>query len=556
MITDGVPGSVSHLPAAASRPGSGPRPTPPRRLATPGGPRRRTGLALAAALIVGLGIGRAASAAQLPYGAALGRAYDAVLDARFDELEGELHAACGPAPVETCDLVRATAVWWRIQLDPFNRSLDGRFQVDINRVIEGMARWTEREPRRADAWFFLGAAYGVRVQYRVLRGERLSAARDGKRIKDALEKALSLDGKVQDAYFGIGLYHYYADLAPSVLKFLRWMLFLPGGNRAEGLREMQQARERGELLRGETNYQLHLIYLWYEQKPEDALKLLDELRARYPRNPLFVQAVAEVQDVYLHDHPASLDTWRTLFNLARQKRVSLPEMAEARARLGIAEELDVLHETDYALEQLRVLLEAQPRAPYGVLAKAALRLGVYEDRMGRRAEAVAAYRAALGAAPPDDPDGVRAAARAGERRGPDPRAAEAYRLSLEGGRALQRGELAGAQDAIGQSLALAPGDSVTRYRHARLLAAQRHTADALAAFEQLLAARPVPPAHVLASACVEAARLREQAGDRARAVELYLRATRVRGAEAQTLRAASQSLARLRNGRHPAGRTR
>ena len=47
------------------------------------------------------------------------------------------------------------------------------------------------------------------------------------------------------------------------------------------------------MLRGETNYQLHLIYLWYEQKPEEALRLLGELRDRYPHNPAFLQAAAE-----------------------------------------------------------------------------------------------------------------------------------------------------------------------------------------------------------------------------------------------------------------------
>ncbi len=492
------------------------------------------------------GVADRASPAQLPYGSSLGRAYDAVLDARFEDVEGLLQQACGPAPAETCDLVRATALWWRIQLDPYNRSLDGEFQARIDAVIGAMSAWTERQPRRADAWFFLGAAYGVRVQHRVLRGERLSAARDGKRIKDALEKALSIDSNLHDAWFGIGLYHYYADLAPTALKLVRWMLFLPGGDRRQGLREMLQARDRGDLLRGETDYQIHLIYLWYEQKPDEALKLLDELRGRYPRNPLFVQAVAEVQDVYLHDHAASLDTWRTLFNLARHGRVGSTSMAEARARLGIAEELDALFETDYAIEELRVLLEARPTSPHGVQAKAALRLGEFQDRMGRREEAVAAYRAATAAAPADDPDRIRAATRERLRRGPDPRAGEAYRLSIEGWRALQRKDLASAEASLSRSLALAPADPVTRYRQARLLLARRQGERALAAFAQLTAARPLPPPTVLAASCLEAGRLHEQAGDRAQAMELYLRATRLPGADAATHRAATQSLTRLR----------
>ena len=507
--------------------------------------RRFLGALLAVAV---LAAGRPAPAATLPYAELLGRAYDAVLDARFDAVEPALARACGPAPRETCDLLRATALWWRIQLDPMNRSLDAEFQARATAVIEAMHAWTEREPRRADAWFFLGASYGLRVQWRVLRTERLAAARDGKRIKEALERSLALDPSLQDAYFGIGLYHYYADLGPSVLKVLRWLLLLPGGNRAQGLKEMQQARDRGDLLRGEADYQLHLIYLWYEQKADEALKLLEELRGRYPHNPLFLQAIADVQDVYQHDHPASLATWRQMFDLARQRRLAMPEMSEARARVGIAEELEALLETDYAIEQLRTVTDARPPAPYGLTARALLRLGEAEDRLGQREEAVRAYQAAVAAAPADDPERVKDRARERLRKRPDPRAADAYRLSLEGWRQLQRGDIVRATESLERASSLNPSDIVTRSRVGRLLLARRRP-EALAAFEMVLAARPAAPPPILAAACLEAGRLLE-GRDRARAIELYERASRVRGAEPETRRAATQLLARL-NGKAP-----
>ena len=235
-----------------------------------------------------------------------------------------------------------------------------------------------------------------------------------------------------------------------------------------------------------------------------------------------------------------------MFNLARQGRLAAPDISEARARIGIAEELDELFETDVAIEQLRMAADAKPSAPYGAAARAALRLGICEDRMGRRAEAIAAYQAAIAAAPADDPEGVRAAARERMRRAPEPAAGEAYRLSIEGWRALQRGELARADEALAAIVCAGAGDPVTAYRVARLRLAQRRTATRRAAFDQLLARRPVPPPTILASACLDAARLREQGGDRAQAIELYLRASRVRGAEPHTRRAASQSLNRLR----------
>jgi len=487
-----------------------------------------------------------ASAGSLPYAPSLARCYQAILDARFDDADVEIGRACGPAPRETCALMRATALWWRIQLDPGDRSRDGQFRSQTDAVIASVEAWAAREPKRADAWFFVGASYGLRIPFRVLRGERLAAARDGKQVKDALERALALDPSLQDAYFGIGLYRYYADIVPSALKFLRWMLLLPGGNRVEGLQQMQRARERGELLRGEADFQLVWVYLWYEQRVDEALRLLGELRASYPHNPVFVQTIADVHDVYRHDDAASLEAWRALLALARDRKVALPEASEARARIGIALRLDGFAETDAAIEQLQAVVDARPVAPYGALALAQYRLGAACDRLGWRDRAITAYRSAVAAAPADDPDEVRAKARDAMAHRPDPRTAEAYRLSLEGYRHLQRRDLARAADSLARSASLDPNDPLTAYRQALLLAARGQSADALARFEAVIARRPVPPAFVVAASALEAGRLLEAAGDRARAVDQYTRAARVRGADMATREAAARALERLR----------
>ena len=210
----------------------------------------------------------------------------------------------------------------------------------------------------------------ARAQWRVLRGERLGAARDGKRIKESLERALVLDPGLQEAYFGIGLYHYYAAVAPTAAKMLRWLLLLPGGDKTEGMQEMLRAREHGALLRDEADYQLQVIYLWYEKQPQRALDLLMQLRDRHLRNPLFPQLIAQVQDVYFHDLPGSLRTWRSLLDAARARRVAYADLAEVRARLGMASTLDRLNESDAAIEQLRAVIAMKPLAPFGAYAQA------------------------------------------------------------------------------------------------------------------------------------------------------------------------------------------
>lgn len=475
----------------------------------------------------------------------LARAYDAILDARFDDVPELLARTCPPAPSEACRLLEVMALWWRIQLDPLDTSRDALFQARADETIAAARAWTRREPDRAEAWFYLGGAYAARAQWRVLRGERLAAARDGGQIKEALERAIALDPALEDAWFGIGMYRYYAAVAPAAARVLRWLLLLPGGNRTEGLRQMLRARSGGQLLRSEADYQLHLVYLWYEKQPERALELLQDLQARHPHNPHFLRSIAEIEENTLHDPAGSLRSWQRLLEAARARRVAEPAMAAVVARLGIARQLDRLYETDAALPHLRDVIDARPSAPIGALGEAHYRLGAALDRLGRRDEAVAAYRAAVAAAPPGDP--LRSAERA--RRGlerPPPRAEiAAFRRSLDGWRALERGDLAGARRALEEAIALAPDDMVARYRYARVLLADRRVDDALAAFAEVHRRRDQTPDEFYLRACVEAAGIHQRLGAVRIATDLYRTALTVSGGDRRLKDRARRALAAL-----------
>jgi tetratricopeptide (TPR) repeat protein len=492
-----------------------------------------------------------ASAAQaapikgLTAGDKVASAYDAILSGKFDEWSSIATATCPPAPVTACQVLELAALWWQIQIDPGNRQHDGHFLERTNSAVAAVETWTAREPQRAEAWFYRGAAYGVRAQWRVLRKKRLAAAQDGKRIKNALERALKLDPDLHDAWFGIGLYHYYADVAPTAAKLLRFLLLLPGGDRNQGLKEMQRARNNGAVLRGEIDYQLHLLDLWYEKNPLHALRLLDGLKRQYPTNPHFTQTIAEVQETYLQDIPASLGTWRELADAARSGRVRQRGHALAVARLGIARQLDRLFDTDLAITELRELIASGPTAPAGVLARAQLQLGDALSRMGSRAEADNAYRAVLASAPPKD-DALLARARAALKARPLNEQTDAYRASLTGWRALERGDLTTASSLIGQSVTLRPDDPVFRYREARLLIAVNDPVAAAASLARVLAARPANAPTIYAAACIESAVLAEQKGERERAITLYRRAENIFGADARVVANARRGRERLR----------
>ena len=489
------------------------------------------------------GVAGAAPAKGLTGGTKVREAYDAILSGRFDEWGAIAAGTCPPAPLQVCQALELAALWWQIQSDPNNHALDARFLEKANAAVGDIEAWTVREPERAEAWFYRGAAYGARAQWRVLRGERLAAARDGKRIKDALERALAIDPGMHDAWFGIGLYHYYADVAPAAAKMLRFLLFLPGGDRKQGLAEMRRARDNGALLRGEIDYQLHVLDLWYEHNPQHALELLEGLRRQYPTNPHFSQVIAEVQDTYLHDAAGSLRSWRALAESARAGRVRQAPMALASARLGMAVQLDRLFETDLAITELRGLIASRPDAPAGIVPRARLLLADGLNRMGLRAESDAEYRAVLAASPEGD---LANRARAGLKSAPAAELATAYRASLQGWRALEQGDLRTAEPLIAHSIALRPADPVFRYREARLRLALHDDTAALTILSRVLAMRPDSAPTIYAAACVDAGAIAERQGDAARASEFYRRAEETFGADTRTIADAKRARERLR----------
>ena len=495
--------------------------------------------------------GRALTRGDLRGVEGLARAYDSILEARFDQVDADLRRACPPAPREACEVLAATSLWWRIQLDPDNLVHDAEFSTAADRAIASTEAWVERDENSAEAWFYMGAAYAVRVQWRVLRDEKLSAARDGKQILRALETALELDPTLDDAYFGMGMYKYYADVAPAAARFLRALMFLPGGDRKLGLEQMLRARSRGKLLQGEAEYQLHIIYLWYERQPSRALQILAELQEQYPGNPLFLSETARIQDEYLHDTTASLASWRTLLAAAQEHRSNAPMLAEVRSRIAIAALLERLHQTDQAIGHLQAVVALKPRVPFGALPLAYLRLGAAFDRLGDRPAALQAYRSAIALAPSPDPQAIRTTALAKSRRAPDAKEAEAYRLSLSGRRLLEQNNADGAAVALERSLALHGADPVARYRLGRALQVKRNDAAALVQFEATIRAAKSCPPPILGNAYIEAARLHERAGRRDQAISYYRIASTLFGAAADTHSTATRALARLRA---PAGR--
>lgn len=253
---------------------------------------------------------------------------------------------------------------------------------------------------------------------------------------------------------------------------------------------------------------------------------------------------ATIDDVYLNDPAESLRGWKALLGAALAGEVHMPALAEGHARLAIASHLDRLDESDRALAHLEAIA-GRPDLPHGVEAQAHLLRGRIHDRLGDRARADADYAAAVAAAPGETIAEVRRDAARARREAPSPEAAQAYRLALEGWRALEAGDVARAWARLDEAWTRDPRNVVTRYRRARALLARGEVGEAFTEFDAVLAMRPVAPPATRLEAFIHAAALAERFAQPARARALYAQAARVEGADRVRRDHAAREAARL-----------
>ena len=385
----------------------------------------------------------------------LARAYDFILDARFDQVDAELRRACGPAPPEACDVLAATALWWRILLDPDSRALDDEFITrrrarDRARPKRGpSARRTTPRRGSISAAPTRPACSGACCATRSWR-RRATASASSRR-----SSARSRSTPLEDAYFGIGLY--------QVLRRRR-----AGGGQgppvpAAAARRRQDGRARADAARARTAAACSRA-----RRTTSSTSFISGTSARPARRSSCCEACTSAiratrssprrsptsrTSTSTTSPPASLPgarCWPPRASSASTFRRS-PKCRRGSASPGSSRSLQ---QTDHAIELLRaVIVPRRSQAPYSARWPLAYlrsaRRRIASDRARRRSTPIgAAQRRARRRSVRRRASGRRSACDA--RRTPG--RAEAYRLSLEGWRRLEDDDLPAAAAALERSL--------------------------------------------------------------------------------------------------------
>jgi tetratricopeptide (TPR) repeat protein len=196
-------------------------------------------------------------------------------------------------------LLEGEALWWRIWCTsaefkygmtyPRHRAKLAADQhyLDLAAKVSLLAQAQASRNDSAEMQFYAGMGDALAARLYGLRGENRAGARAGVRARDHLLRAIALDPNLVDADFGLGLYNYYADTLSAAARVLRFFMGIPGGNKQEGIRQLEHAIADGKLTSSEARFYLAISLHNYDQKYVRALELAGPLAEKYPANPVF-----------------------------------------------------------------------------------------------------------------------------------------------------------------------------------------------------------------------------------------------------------------------------
>lgn len=162
------------------------------------------------------------------------------------------------------------------------------FEQILDDAITGIKRWIKQYPDDPNGYMGIGALYGLRAMFSMRNRSWITAYFSGRKAIKNLEKSLELDPTYYDAYFGLGIYQYYAGTLPSVIKILAKIVAIKG-DPDEGVAQLNLARKKAHF----TSDSAKLILIEVQNTrtgkyyaPQKSLEYIRELRAKYPKNPL------------------------------------------------------------------------------------------------------------------------------------------------------------------------------------------------------------------------------------------------------------------------------
>lgn len=270
------------------------------------------------------------------------------------------------------------------------------FEKTLDDSIAGIKRWIKKNPEDPNAYMGIGALYGLRAMFTMRNRSWITAYFSGRKAISNLEKSLKLDPTYYDAYFGLGIYNYFAGTLPGVVKVLAKIVAIKG-DPDKGVEQLNLSREKATFTSDSSKLLLIEVQNTRGNKyyaPEKSLEYIRQLRAKYPDNPLmhYVELICLFET---GQYGQVLDGGKEFLALIGQDPF-YKDIYISRAYTAIGTSLMAQgkwEEARAAFEAGRAALAGQEPSRWGVWNE--YRLGQVYDALGLRDKAAMQYKNVL-----------------------------------------------------------------------------------------------------------------------------------------------------------------
>lgn len=356
-------------------------------------------------LSVALFVAPAAAQAKERLGEELSRriqhGIDAIYKMEFDDCERTFEQLLKDYPgLPQAYFGLATVSWARFEYEEeeSNIARHHEFERRIDEAILHGKAWLKKHPEDPEGLVTVSGMYGMRSRLAMMLHRWLTAYWEGTKAVRLTEQALAIDPQYYDVYTGLGMWDYYTDTLPSVIKILARIVAIRGDAK-RGVERLNLAAEKGKFTA--TAAKLVLIELMQDRygpyhDPAKGLRMIREIRQRFPMNPLF----QFVEVIYLFESRLAKETvaeaQAMIKGIEEGRRFYHPRYGP-RAQVGLAAGYFLSKDWEKAIGALQpaidVLEKHKGHNRWGLWAL--VRRGQVHDVMGKRELATADYKRAL-----------------------------------------------------------------------------------------------------------------------------------------------------------------
>ena len=169
--------------------------------------------------------------------------------------------------------------------DPIEATYD-TLESALNEIQPIYQKLVIENPQNAEYKLYLGSTLGMRARVSLGKKDWLSVLNQAYRGFSIIDDVSKNKPDLIDAQLPIGIIGYYASVSNV---FLRWLVKLYGldTSKKEGIYKIEDAATNSDWAWIEASGILSFIYLWIENKPEDAIPITKKLSEEFPNNFYF-----------------------------------------------------------------------------------------------------------------------------------------------------------------------------------------------------------------------------------------------------------------------------